>query len=100
MAKKYIHRPTEAEAIQFTGDNEDEVLSFAQEHDGCYKKEGIYHFNNGEIILIPMGEFSLFSPTLRIEKGDFVIWAPKECTGGYLDVICEDHFHAMYEEAL
>ena len=78
---KYIHKPTEIEAVQYTGDNKEEINPLTQ--DGT-----IEYVSEGRLAIInPNGE-------LTVNVGDYVIKGEKE--GDYW-VCASDVFEKSYE---
>ena len=78
---KYIHKPTEIEAVQYTGDNKEEINTLTQ--DGT-----IEYVSEGRLAIInPNGE-------LTVNVGDYVIKGEKE--GDYW-VCASDVFEKSYE---
>ena len=80
---KYIHKPIEVEAIQFTGDNNDELMAFAP--DNIDPTTAI-----GPVSL----RLKNANGYLDINKSDYVIKGEKE---GDFWVCTEDAFNSSYE---
>ena len=80
---KYIHKPTEVDAIQFTGDNCDELMIFAPDN-----IDPTTAFGSTSLRLKNANGY------LDINKGDYVIKGEKE---GDFWVCAEDVFNRSYE---
>lgn len=88
MIKKYYKKPVILEAIQWTGDNTDEVLKFGQgkikyqivEHQGKVLSENLY--------------IETLEGKLKVNKGDYIIKGIK----GEFYPCKPDVFEKIYEE--
>ena len=45
MIRKYIKRPVTIEAVQYTGDNAEEIMSFVEKHLFIYYRRRSYHYS-------------------------------------------------------
>jgi hypothetical protein len=61
---KYRKKPVVIEAIQYTGNNQNEILNFA-------KKSAIWHYASGILSIYTLENFQ--GESLVVSKGDWVI---------------------------
>ena len=92
---KYIHKPTEVEAIQYTGDNEEELLKFISPTHIYQECKSVSIDANGKAQM-ELGGLKLKNANgyLDINKGDYVIKGEKE--GDYW-TCSSDVFEKSYE---
>jgi len=92
MIKKYRRKPVILEAIQWTGDNTDEVLDFGQGKIKC--KQYKYCPNGKDIIYDKELYIETLEGKLRASKGDYIIKGVK----GEFYPCKPDVFEKIYEE--
>jgi hypothetical protein len=92
MVKKFVKRPVEIEAIQFTDANKDQVYNWAKEIQG-----NVYHgwdeSSNNPILKIPTLEGEMICSI-----GDYLIKEPFPIDWRKLYPCKADIFHKTYEE--
>lgn len=88
MVKKYIHKPIEVEAVQWTGDNLDEVKEFV------HKKCDINRYKDPE--LTPQLIIDMLDDIIIVNGGDYIFRTAK---GGGFCISKAKDFEKNYLES-
>ena len=90
---KYIHKPTEVEAIQYTGENFNNILEFIKSNEGEIWYQTMSGYGKNDVMKIHIRNFIL-NERLDVEIGDYIIKGEKK---GDFWVCTPDVFEKSYE---